>query len=175
LCAGLLAGCSKPTAQEYMDRGQQAEKAARAAADTLLDRSAIAAAYAPVLDNYRKLVETYPHDPLAADAQFLIATVEQNHLRNPEAAVASYKKFAAMFPDAPKAPLAMFLVAYVYNNEIGNIDSARTWYTRFLAQYPTHDMATSAQFELQNLGKSPDEVLSSQTPARAGNTRERKP
>jgi TolA-binding protein len=165
VCAVLLWGCGKPSAQEYLARGQQAEKAARAAADTLLDRSAIAAAYAPVLENYRQLVESYPNDPLAADAMFLIAAIEQNNLRNPDAAVESYKKFSGKYPDAPKAPLAMFLVAYVYNNEIGNTDSARVWYTRFLERYPSHDMAQSAQFELNNLGKTPDELLSAKVAA----------
>jgi tetratricopeptide (TPR) repeat protein len=173
VCAVLLWGCGKPSAQEYLARGQQAEKAARAAADTLLDRSAIAAAYAPVLKNYRELVASYPNDPLAPDAMFLIATIEQNNLRNPDAAVESYKKFTGTYPDAPKAPLAMFLVAYVYNNEIGNTDSARVWYTRFLERYPANDMAQSAQFELNNLGKTPDELLSAKVaaaPATKGST-----
>lgn len=173
ICAALVWGCGKPSAQEYLDRGQQAEKNAKAAADTLLDRSAIAAAYAPVLENYRQLVEAYPHDPLAADAMFLIATIEQNNLRNPDAAVESYKRFTGTYPDAPKAPLAMFLVAYVYNNEIGNIDSARVWYTRFLERYPSHEMAQSAQFELTNLGRTPDELLSTKVaaaPAAKGST-----
>ena len=71
----------------------------------------------------------------------------------------------------------MFLVGYLYNNELHNTDSAAAAYRRFLERFPQHEMATSAQYELQTLGKSPEELLpqdretESPPPAAAGRQR----
>ena len=59
-------------------------------------------------------------------------------------------------------PAALFLIGFVYNNHLHNLDSARIAYEQFLTQYPSHEMASSAKFELDNLGKSPEELFRTQ-------------
>ena len=53
----------------------------------------------------------------------------------------------------------MFLIGYVYHNELRMLDSAKVAYERFLSEYPNHEMAISAQFELNTLGKPPEELV----------------
>ncbi len=94
-----------------------------------------------------------------SDALFRTATIRNNEMRDPEQAVLSYKQYADRYPEAKRAPMATFLAGYLYHNELGQLDSAEAWYQRFLERYPQHEMALSAQFELNSLGKTPDELL----------------
>lgn len=136
--------CSKPPAEEYMKKAEEAEKGGL---------------WSVALEEYQKLVKDHPASALTETALFNIAAIQHNNLQNFQAAVEGYKLYLERYPDGKKAPTATFLVAFLYHNEMKNLDSAKTYYTLFLARYPQHEMAMSAQFELQNLGKSPDEIL----------------
>jgi TolA-binding protein len=140
----VFAGCSKPPAEEYMKKAEEAEKAGL---------------WSVALENYQNLVRDHPGSLLAENASFSIAAIQHNNLQNFQAAVDGYKLFLAKYPDGKKAPTVLFLIGFLYHNELKNLDSAKAFYERFLAKYPSHEMAMSAQFELQNLGKSPDEIL----------------
>ena len=166
--AALFAGCSKPTAEDYFARGQQSEQSARAVADTLNDRTKLGELFTPALGNYRDLVQEYPRHALAGEALFLTATIEQNDLAQPAEAVETYKQYVSAFPEGSKTPVAMFLVGYLYNNELQSIDSAGVWYRKFLERYPSNEMAASAQFELNNLGRSAEDLLRAQEASTQG-------
>jgi TolA-binding protein len=145
ILAFLLAGCSKPPAEEYMKKATEAEKGGL---------------WAVALEQYQSLVKEHPASLLAETALFNIAAIQHNNMQNFQAAIDGYKLFVQRYPDGKKAPTAMFLIGFLYHNELKNLDSAKVSYQLFLAKYPDSEMATSAQFELQNLGKSPDEILS---------------
>jgi TolA-binding protein len=74
-------------------------------------------------------------------------------------AVNAYRVFYAQFPNSKEAPTALFLMGFIYNNELHNIDSARAAYKTFLEKYPGHDLAASAKFEMETLGKDPTTML----------------
>jgi TolA-binding protein len=139
-----LAGCTKPPAEEYVKKAEEAEKGG---------------VWSVALENYQNLIRDHPTSPLAENAMFNIATIQNNSLRNFDAAVSQYKSFITTYPESKKAATATFLIAFLYNNDLKNLDSARVYYQMFLARYPTNEMASSAQFELNNLGKSPDEFV----------------
>ncbi len=163
----VLAGCSKPSANEYFSKAEQQYKAATDAADTLHNREAAGKLFEPALENYGKVVSEYPNDPLAERSLLMVATIRNNEMRDPERAIVSYKLYADRYPDSKEAPVATFLVGYLYHNNLQQFDSASAWYKRFLDRYPQHDMAASAQFELNSLGKSPDELLAADSLAAA--------
>lgn len=140
----VLAGCNKPPAEEFMKKAADAEKAGL---------------WTVAAENYQQLAKEHPGSPLCETALFNIAAIQHNNLQNFPAAIDSYKKFYDKYPEAKKAPTALFLAAFLYHNELKNLDSAKACYERFLARFPDNEMAASAQFELQNLGKSPDEIL----------------
>ena len=139
----LLAGC-KPPARESFGNAEAAERAGN---------------FQLAVQDYGAVVGDHPSDSLAAVAQFKIASIQQNNLGDFPAAIASYRRYVELYPSTPQTATATFLIAYVYNNEMHNIDSAAAWYGRFLEAYPGHEMAPSAKFEIQNLGKTPEELL----------------
>jgi TolA-binding protein len=144
----VLGGCGKPPAEEYLKKAEEAEKAGL---------------WSVALENYQSLVKDHPGSVLAENASFSIAAIQHNSMHDFQAAIEGYRKFVEQYPEAKKAPTAMFLMGFLYHNEMKNLDSARACYERFLVKFPGHEMAMSAQFELQNLGKSPDEILNQST------------
>ncbi len=139
----LITGC-KPPAEDYIKKAEEAEKGGL---------------WPVALENYQNLVKDHPDNVLAEKALFNIAAIQHNSLQNFQGAVDGYKQYLAKYPDSAKAPTALFLTGFLYNNELKNLDSARVYYQQFLTKYPGNEMAMSAQFELQNLGKSADELL----------------
>ncbi|MBI5472667.1 MAG: tetratricopeptide repeat protein [Ignavibacteriae bacterium] len=142
----LLVGCSKPSPEEYMAKA----KAARDSSNFTL-----------ALEQYEELIANHPKSFLAEEAMFSIASIKSDNLHEFSSAVQAYKRVYETYPDGKRAPLAMFLVGYLNNNEIHDLASAKQAYEDFLAKYPDHEMAVSARFELQNLGKRPEELLPS--------------
>ena len=79
---------------------------------------------------------------------------------NYEKAVEHYETLLTLYPDSEQAPLALFMIGFTYANEIGNKDKARIAYNEFLAKYPNSVLKSSVEFELENMGKSAEEILS---------------
>jgi len=159
LIAGAAAGCGKPSAGEYFARAQQDAQSAASVADTLRSPEALQSAFRPALDGFGSVIREYPRDPLAEAALFEIANIRNSNLHMPREAIDGYALYCRQYPSGQKAALAMFLIGYLYNNELHNTDSAAAAYRRFLEKFPDSDMATSARFELNTLGKSPEEAL----------------
>ena len=153
----LLNGCSKPTAEELFTAAQNAYQEVQKVQSqekTLRDSLGVVA-----IDLYMKVVKEYPDGELGERAMFMVATIRQNEMHDFANAVGAYKQYVETYPNGSQVPIAMFLVGYLFNNELHNIDSAAAAYRRFLAKFPNNEMAMSAEFELNNLGKSPDEFL----------------
>jgi len=169
-CAALLAGCGKPTAEEYLQQAMEAEQKARQAADTLRTPEQRRELFLPVVEAYERVIAEYPDSQAVQSALFRQATLYNNDLQDYARAIDGYRKCAEKFPGSDKAAVSLFLMGYIYNNQLGQLDSARAAYERFLQRYPDHEMAISAQFELNSLGKSPDELLPKEE-AHAGNVK----
>ena len=159
LSAAAAAGCSKPTAEEYFARAQGQAQAAATMADSLRSSAAVREAFQPAIGLFEDVIREYPHHPLAEAAIFEIANIKNSNLHLPGEAIDGYSLYCRQYPAGKQTPLAMFLIGYLYNNELHNTDSAAAAYGRFLERYPDNEMATSARFELNNLGKSPEEAL----------------
>lgn len=150
LLLGGMMGCGGHSSEEHFRLAEDARKAGNTSV---------------ALEHYRALVDQYPADSLAEASQFSIAAILQNDVHDFPAAVVAYKRYVQLYPDTKNAPSALFLVGYIYHNELGNLDSAAAAYTSFLKEYPDHEMAVSARYELDNLGKSPEELLPGSSPA----------
>ena len=62
------------------------------------------------------------------------------------------------YPNNEKAPTALFLKAFILEDNLNNIDAARETYEMFIKKYPDHHFADDAQFSLDNLGKTDEEI-----------------
>ena len=51
------------------------------------------------------------------------------------------------------------MLGFVQENYSGNLDEARRIYQLFLMEFPNHEMADDARASIDNLGKSPEEII----------------
>lgn len=148
LLAALLvvhAGCSRPSPEEYMGKATVA----------INERM-----FHVAIEELEKLIAEHPQSSQAEEAMYMIAKIQNDELKDYPKAIATYKRYLDMYPQGKYAPIAVFLSAYLYHNELNDLTNAKVMYERFLASYPDHEMAPSAKFELDNLGKKPEELLS---------------
>ena len=70
-----------------------------------------------------------------------------------------FTEFVERFPESENGPNALFLLGFITANELDQPERAARWYNEFISRYPDHELAKSVQWELDNLGKSPDELM----------------
>lgn len=144
-------GCSKKSEQEYWDLGHKFEKEGK---------------FAEAIDSFESLVSNYPSSPKASAVLFEIGKLYQSksvkNISNTDAlkkSISYYEKISDDYPNSPEAPSALFMVGFIYANDLRDFNSATQALKKFLAKYPKHEMASSAQAELDNMGLTPDEIL----------------
>ena len=104
------------------------------------------------------LVTKYPDDPLAPQAQFRIGDIYMNNLSELDRALEAYERTVEWYSDANEGIKALFMIGYLNANHLNNLDAAREAYQRFLDHYPDHELAPSVEFELDNLGRTIEEI-----------------
>lgn len=65
------------------------------------------------------------------------------------------------YPNSEKAPQALFLHGFTLDNDLKQYDEAKKQYEAFIKKYPDNEFADDAQFLLNNLGKSEEELIRS--------------
>jgi TolA-binding protein len=105
------------------------------------------------------ILREYPNGKDAPAALYKLGEIYQDNKHEYQTAVRYYKAFAERYPDLNSTPVAMFVTAFIYNNNLQMVDSAKVAYMQFLAKFPQHELAASAKFELDNLGRTPDEII----------------
>ena len=63
------------------------------------------------------------------------------------------------YPKYEKRAYGLFLLGFVQENYAKNLDEAKRIYELFLTEFPTHEMADDARASIENLGKSPEEII----------------
>jgi TolA-binding protein len=111
------------------------------------------------VDRYEEIVNRFQKSAYAESALYRAGLVYNNDLHDLQRAVGAYRRYYAFFPESKQAPTALFLSGFLLNNELHQTDSARVMYQTFLEKYPTHELAASAKFELETLGKDPGPLL----------------
>lgn len=151
----VLCGCS--TSEEKAMEAIQEKEAALYTSDTknfkfdpTQARETIAA--------YEAFAQDYPESKDAPEMLLKSADLHRS-LKEHQAALSLYQKIAAEFPAFDKQAQVLFLQAFVYENELHRLEKAKELYEIFLQQYPDHDLADDVQFSLQNLGKTPEEII----------------
>jgi TolA-binding protein len=97
-------------------------------------------------------------DPKAAEYLHKGAETARS-LQTIDKAILLYDWIIERYPDHPRAAQSLFLKAFTLDNNLKNYDEARALYEEFLKKYPENEFVASAQFLLENLGKSDEELL----------------
>lgn len=78
---------------------------------------------------------------------------------NSAKAIELYEELLRIHPSSEFGPMALFMIGYLNANEIKDYEKAKKVYAEFLERYPNDELASSVKFELQNMGKSPEELI----------------
>jgi TolA-binding protein len=122
--------------------------------------------YPEAVSSYEELIDQYPESKFAPESLFRLASFYQNKLLKNISAKESLDKSVELFrkiyddyPNSEFAPNGLFMAGFVYSNEIKNYDKAREMYNLFIEKYPDHELAVSAEQEMEYMGLSPEEIL----------------
>lgn len=107
---------------------------------------------------YENFTKSFPNDSLTPGILFKEADLHRA-LKEYDAALDIYKKIETDYSSNNKAPHSLFLQGFVYENEVGDLDKAKDRYSKFLEEYPNHELADDVKFSLDNLGKSPEDII----------------
>lgn len=115
-------------------------------------------AAANVVKLYNQLATEFPDDPKAPDLLFKAGEVSMG-INMDFDALGYFQRIERDYPNSNKAPHALFLQAFIWDNKLNDDAKAELLYKQFLEKYPDHEMAKDAQFSIDNLGKSDEELI----------------
>jgi len=122
--------------------------------------------FAGAVSDYEKILTEYPNSQFAEDSYFAAAGIYQMNKvpglskeESAKKAVEYFQKYYKQFPNSERTPKALFLIGFIQANDLRELESAGNVYREFLEKYPRHELAASVKLELDNLGKSPEEII----------------
>jgi len=107
---------------------------------------------------YEEFVTKFPNSEkapkyLEMQAKYLGAI---NHY---EQSIEVYQKIYDNYPNYDKRSEALFMQAFTYEVNLGDLSKAEELYKKYLIEFPDGDFADDAQFSIDNLYISPEELL----------------
>lgn len=150
LTINFLAGCNSPK-----------EKMSKKISEMENNDSAYSPALLQELKNaYMEYATKYPDDEKSPIYMFKAAQ-RSIALSQPEEAVTLLNDLIVKYPKNAIHEEALFLLAFTYENSLNNLANAGEKYREFIEKYPENELAEDAKLALQNLGKSPEEIIGS--------------
>ncbi len=114
--------------------------------------------------NYMNLSEMYgmllPAAPLAPE-NLLEAAKMAEYFKQYERALSLYAFVAQQYKDPNTRGNAMFMRAFTMDDKLSRLDDAKLAYIEFIEEYPEHPLNKDAQFLLNNLGRTEEEIIQS--------------
>jgi TolA-binding protein len=115
-------------------------------------------AAAKIVKLYNQLATEFPYDEKAAEYLFKAGEVSMG-INMDFDALGYFQRIERDYPTFNKAPHALFLQAFIWDNKLNDDGKAEFLYKQFLEKFPMHEMAKDAQFSLEHIGKSDDELI----------------
>lgn len=111
-----------------------------------------------LINAYIEFAEKFPTDSNSAKYLFNAADISMNILES-DKAISIYNRIINDYPNFKKAPECLFLKGFVYENNLHDLEKAKTIYLEFLDKYPNNDFADDAKISIENLGKTPEQLI----------------
>ncbi|HMO38347.1 MAG TPA: tetratricopeptide repeat protein [Saprospiraceae bacterium] len=70
-----------------------------------------------------------------------------------------FERINEQYPAYEKSAQVLFMRAFTLDDRLGQLEAAKELYEAFLEKYPDDELAASARFSLENLGKSEEEII----------------
>ncbi len=148
-----LWGCS-PSRDKTIDEIKSLEKRLFSPQVTSFDKKKADS----LIGLYENFARRFPDDSLAAGYVFKAASIAMNSGDGNKALVL-YDQIIEKYPQYKKAPLCVFFKGFVYENLLNDLPKAKEQYTLFISTYPDNEFVPSAQASIQNLGKTPEQLV----------------
>lgn len=113
---------------------------------------------AELMNAYKDYLSDFKDDSLDREYRYKTAKMARS-INDAKCAVEYFKSFLGKYPDDAKAPEAMLLLGSVYESKLYMLDEAELIYQEFLKRYPDHEFAPIAKTSLENIDKTPQEIL----------------
>ena len=105
------------------------------------------------ISNFKSIIQNYPKSDFAAKAQFQIADIYLNDVKNYPFAIEEFEILISNYSEDSLAKKSAFMVAYIYSNYLDEYSKAMEKYELFLEKYPNDELVPSVEFELEGLKK----------------------
>jgi len=149
----LFTGC-KPSREKSLKQITEMETRLSSSQTMIFDKAKADS----LLDLYNKYIQRFPKDSLSPKYLFRSAQLSMTMGDGPRS-LELFDRYMTSYPENPKASVCMFFKAYVYENLLHNLDKAKETYLSFAEKYPNSEFARDAKIAVQNLGKSPEEMV----------------
>ena len=103
------------------------------------------------ITSFKSILVKYPSGKFAAEAQFQIADIYLNDVKDFDFAVKEFQKVVDLYPDHEVSKKSLFMIAYIYNNYLNAYSDAIITYKLFRKKYPNDELIPSVEFELNGL------------------------
>lgn len=128
--------------------------------DTSVGRLVNRSAYSQLANAYLQHVIVFPESDSAAQRLYSAGGLFMS-VGDAQSAVEAWTQAVEDYPQAASSRNALIELAYCYENVVMDLDAAKKYYSLFVERYPNDEMTDDAQLSLDNLGKSPEELLKS--------------
>ncbi|MBA3648102.1 MAG: tetratricopeptide repeat protein [Chitinophagales bacterium] len=111
-------------------------------------------------ESINRFVQFYSKDSLASKYLFQLAVIYEKQ-RSFAKSLTTLEQVYQKYPSSKEAPNAVFLQGFLYANVLNNLNKAKEKYQLYLSKYSNINpkVTRDVQLEIQNLGKTPDEIL----------------
>lgn len=158
--AALVTFCSStPNKDELIGKITEKEKIVQEATVKGLINYEVQEVGANLRTLYRVYVSKFGSDSLAAVYLYNWSVLEGDMFKDYQACVSLLQRFRRNFPNHDLAGKALFMEAYTYSEYLKDYTNAKIAYESFLEKFPNSELKESVEFELKNLGKTPEEIL----------------
>ena len=103
------------------------------------------------ITSFKTILVKYPSDNFAPEAQFQIADIYLNDVKDFDFAVKEFQKVVDLYPDHEVSKKSLFMIACIFNNYLDAYSDAITTYNLFRKKYPNDELIPSVEFELEGL------------------------
>ena len=111
------------------------------------------------MDLYSKFMEEYPKDSVVPEMMIKQAILQASYIGETAMAVKTLEKIVDNFPKSVQAPQGLFLAGDYYQYKLQDLAAARRCYQKMIDQYPKDPLTVQAKVLIENLGKTPEELL----------------
>lgn len=111
-----------------------------------------------LVSKYIEFADAFPDDSLAPTVLFNAARLSLA-LNDPENSLSYLERLIENYYASKPVADAYVLNGFIYETVYQDYENARYWYELFLKEFPNHEMYEDIRFSLNNLGKTPEELV----------------